>query len=291
MARGKFVWLLGDDDLIVKGSLKEVIKFIEAHENEEIGIITFGYESYCIDAQTKKKVLCERTVEENEPEVIKLRRKEIITTQLPELLFMSVVVLNNQRLKEIFEEDAEIVSRGIGVYHYHTFLCRLISAKYPNLKHYKLNKVMVLQKRRGFKTFVEGEFLIHYGLIKLNNTSLYLKYLDKQNQMFKMMREKTKKANFRFVCSMIANKAVDFFAYDSRSGCVKTFFKNVKCADAIVISLFFTILSMIPSAIIKTIHRAALRVKYKPDEVAFIREVLSRPSKLHRLSEGEQRRV
>ena len=55
MAEGDFVWLLGDDDIVVNNGVERVITFIQNFCKVNIGLITLGHEAYFFDSKTQKK--------------------------------------------------------------------------------------------------------------------------------------------------------------------------------------------------------------------------------------------
>ena len=57
MADGEFVWLFGDDDMVVNGGVEKVISFIKKNCNKNTGLINLGQESYLIDTIFGKKFI------------------------------------------------------------------------------------------------------------------------------------------------------------------------------------------------------------------------------------------
>ncbi len=169
MARGKFVWTLSDDDLIVKNVIKMVIRFIIEKEDENVGGMAVKDRSYVVDARTGKKIKYHSSVDNNKPEMYGgISCAEVLQGGVP-YRFISALLFNNKLLKKILKEKQDLVKKGLDSYYLHSWLYILLFLLNKKAKYYVLNKdiIVTLDAKPKFKFMLEDHFkLIYKGQIK-----------------------------------------------------------------------------------------------------------------------------
>ena len=262
MCEGDFVWTFGDDDSIVDNGLNAVIYFIKNNYKEDTGLAVLRVKSYAIDKQTGKEIIFGNSLEENKPEVFGLDRKDIIGLGLPTIAFISVLIFNNKLLKKMLAEDRVLIEQGIGTSHIHIFLIPLMFLKYPYLNGIIFNKDIVCQEIPQYKFFIEDKFMLHYQMQKkLNNLLLFNKYMNAHYASIIIKRDKGLRREF--ITDMIVMKTFNDFNHFSYFGCLKLFFKNSIFTDALIFSLVFSALFMIPLIVLRVSCKGLLAFKYR----------------------------
>ena len=163
MAQGDFVWLFGDDDLVVKDGIKKVINFIKNHCNKDTGLIALANSLYFIDDKTGKKIVYDQSIEKGKPEAYEISHKDIIGECFPSSVFISILLFNNSFLKKILKEEKIIVERAIKTGGFiHTFLYRLMFLKFPKLEALRFNKIIIETGLNYFKFYIDDIFKLYY---------------------------------------------------------------------------------------------------------------------------------
>lgn len=261
MSKGDFIWTLGDDDSIVENGLKEIIGFFKKNNKKDTGLVVLRTESYFIDQQTGKKFICGSTFDRNKPETFKIENKDVIGMSSPVSGFMSLLIFNGKILKELIKEDKEIIEEAIGTAFIHVFLRSLMFLKHSSLNAVAFNKPMVLQEVPSYKFIIEDKFMLHYRVQKkMNNLLVSYKYMDKN--YIPLIIKINNKLRKRFVEDMLVMRAFKRFNYFSYLGCLKSFFKNATLTDALLFSFVFSILFIIPPAILILLYKFLLIIRH-----------------------------
>lgn len=260
MARGKFIWLFGDDNQMGEGGLARVVKFIKEHDESVVGMIVGGRESWFVDDQTVEKILYDVTVDETKAEVYELNKEEIVGAQFADGAFISVQIFNGDFLKRVVSRDYNIVKEGIGTGYIHMLLYRLMFLEYGQLKGFMLNKMLVLEQMPHYRVTIEDEFKLSYGASKLEDLLLsFSKPELGYNNLF-YARKLSIKGGFLIKLGLM--RAFDVFNYSSYYGCIKLFFCHSSLSYGLLLSVVFTLLSTIPTPILRNLYRIFLKLKY-----------------------------
>lgn len=262
MSEGSFTWLFGDDDVMAKNALNEVINFILKNQEEKIGLIFVKTESYYFDKKTNQKVIWSNKIDKSKPDVFEINKKDIISVSFPEIVFITALILNNKLVKKILKEDAEIVEKAVGTLHVHAVIFCLMFLKYPDIKGIALNKQpLIYQELSRYKFFIEDKFRWHYYVQKkLINLLLSLPDMDSKYAL--IFIKKDKKLKWAFVTDMLVLKAFKSFNYFSFFGCIKLFFENALFIDAVLFSITFLIINIIPSAVLVFSYKLLLFARH-----------------------------
>ncbi|PKP61386.1 MAG: hypothetical protein CVT88_00190 [Candidatus Altiarchaeales archaeon HGW-Altiarchaeales-1] len=259
LADGKFAWLFGDEEIVENG-LKEVVEFIRDNNSKEIGLIVIRRESYFFD-DNEEKIIYANTCDDAKPEIFELDRTQAISGRFTDSGFISVLLFNNQILKQMFKEDNELITQGIGTCYAHILWYKLMFLKYPPLKCWVLNKHIVNQEALfKYRFIVEDEFNLSYRSYRITDILLSSKY----SKGFENLIGKTKrKEKFGFILNMIVAKAFSNFKYGSYFGCITLFFSSAPSKIiAILYSASFIFLSLTPSIISGKIYKIFLKIKH-----------------------------
>lgn len=263
MADGEFVWLFGDDDMIVEGGIEKVVDFIKKYCNQNIGLINLGQESYLINEKTQEKLVYFDTVEKDKPEIYKIKRDEIITLNFPSSTFISVLLYNNNFLKKILQEKKQLIKNALEARDYvHSFIYQLMFLKYPQLDALRLNKKIIDEEMHLYKFYIEDKFGLHYAAwIKLN--ALLLSDSDTSKYYKKIISDVEKGIAKSFLIEMGVMKGFKTYNFVSIMGCIKIFFKNAKFLDALLFSFFFVIFYFTPSYILRNLYKMFIKLRHK----------------------------
>ena len=156
---------------------------------------------------------------------------------------------------------------GVGGIYMHAWLYYIMFILNNNLKCHILNKVIVSTPFAPPKHNVDH----HFATILNGNIKFYGMLesicIDLDEHGFANFFGKIKKGEkISFQHNMVRLKILDEFNYNSYFGCIKLFFYNLKFKDALLFSISFSIISLIPRPIIKII--AKLYIKKKCGEKA-----------------------
>ena len=159
-------------------------------------------------------------------------------------------------------EDRVLIEQGIGTSHIHIFLIPLMFLKYPYLNGIIFNKDIVCQEIPQYKFFIEDKFMLHYQMQKkLNNLLLFNKYMNAHYAPIIIKRDRGLRREF--ITDMIVMKTFNDFNHFSYFGCLKLFFKNSIFTDALIFSLVFSALFMIPLIVLRVLCKGLLAFKYR----------------------------
>jgi len=260
MAKGKFIWLFGDNDWMAEGSLVRVVKFIKEHDESIIGMIVCRRESYFVDVQTGEKVAYDVTIDETKPEVYELNKEEIFGAQFAGGAFISVQIFNNNFIKRVVNRDYNIIKEGVGTGYIHTLLYKLMFLEYDQLKGFVLNKILVLEEMPRYKASIEDEFKLSYGARKLEDLLLsFSKPELGYNNLFYARKLAIRK---RFLIKIGLMRAFDVFNYSSYCSCIRLSFCYSSLSYGLLLSIVFTLLFIIPTPILRNLYKIFLKLKY-----------------------------
>lgn len=257
LAEGKFVWMFGDD-ILVENGLKEVIAFIRKYKDENIGLIVVGNESHGM--KKGKKVILKTVRDKDKPKVFELNRKDIITTRFDGSTFISVLLLNNKLLKDMFIHDTvTAVNQSIGTFVPHMVWYVLMFMKNPSVKGYRLNKTIVVDNSTLLIKFTLENEIIIWGRISrfkklLLSTPYSREYTDLINRVSRDIRTP--------LLTMTTMKAFRCFNYKSFPQVIVKLFYLLPLRTAVSLSFCFIILSITPSGFLKSILKQLYKTKF-----------------------------
>lgn len=264
MPKGEFVWTFSDDDLIVKDGLKEVIKSIIENKDKEMGGMIVKFSSYTEDPRTGKKVRYQSSVVENKPEMygglscIEMLQEDNSYNGLSEIIF------NNYYLKKMLKENQDIVNKGIGTHHCHTWIFFLLFILNRNIKLFVLNKNIAISP----DTMSKSKYMMddHIELIYRGRIQFYdnlLSILDKSDIDIKIVINKKLRRNPTLSMIHIIGlyKAFGVANYKSCMRCIKLSFKYLSLFKALSILGAIIIISIIPSTLVKQVWKLSLRFR------------------------------
>jgi glycosyltransferase involved in cell wall biosynthesis len=286
MSLGKFVWLLGDDDMIAPHGIEKVIYGIKNFCNEHTGLVIMSHQSYFIDEKTGQEVVYFETKDSNKPSAYPIATKDIMGLR-SENSFLSVLLFNNDFLKKVLQEEKAAIQEAMGTGYLHAFIAQLMLLKYSELQIMKYNEVIIREALHGYKFYVEDKFKLYYvGWNRFDNLLLSNKYMTPFYRTV-IVREK-KKLRRRALKEMALMKAFGTFNYVSFLGCINLFFNQAPLLDAVIFSVFFAIISLTPSWFIKSGYKMFIKVKYKNTwQTVWLHIVVSQEM----MSKGERRLV
>lgn len=269
MAEGEFVWTFSDDDLIVENGLKEVLKFITVFKDKETGGMVVKFSSYTIDPETGKQIKYQTSVDKNKPQMyggltfLEMIQDNNTYTGLSELIY------NNRLLKKILKENQDLVKKGFGSHHFHTWLFFLLFLLNREARFNVLNKNIAISPDTISKTnyMMDDHFeSIYRGRIEFYDNLLSI--IDKSEK--DIIRAINKKLRRHPVLSIIhimgLYKAFGVINYTSCIQCVKLSFKYLSFLKAVFISISLIIISIIPSCLVKQLWKFSLRFRPRTKE-------------------------
>ena len=268
MAEGEFVWTFSDDDLIVKNGLKEVIRFIIENKDKEMGGMVVKFSSYTINQETGKQIKYQTSVDNNKPEkygglsCLEMLQDDNSYQGMCELIF------NNKFLKKILTEKTDLVRRGIGFHHLHTWLFFLLFLLNREAKFNVLNKVIVISPDTISKT----KYMMddHLELLYRGRIQFYGNLLSIIDKSEKDIIRAIKKLRRHPILSMIhiigLYKAFGEATYTSYIKCIKLSFKYLSFVKAFFILISLIIISIIPSRLVKQLWKFSLRFRHRTKE-------------------------
>ncbi|MEK7080372.1 MAG: glycosyltransferase family 2 protein [Patescibacteria group bacterium] len=264
MCDGDFIWTFGDDDHIVDNGLNMVVNLLKKNKEnykKDTGLIVLRVKSWLANIKTGKKEVISNTFDKNKPEIFKIDRKDIIGLSFPYLAFISILIYNNELLKELLAEDRFFIEQGIGTSHIHIMLITLIFLKYPNINGIVFNKEIVCQELSQYKYFIEDKFMLHYQMQrKLND--LLLSYRCMNDDYAPLIFQRYKGLRWDVVVDMISMRMFKSFNYFSYFGCLKLFFQHSIFIDGLLFSSVFSILFLIPPVILISCYKGLLIIRH-----------------------------
>lgn len=261
MSKGNFVWLFGDDDLMIPTGLKEVISFIKKNCKENTALVSLREKSYFIDEKTGKKTIYYTSFEPNNPLLLEISRESAIDGNFPDCAFITVLIFKNNFLKKLLEQEKELIEKAVGKAYIQMFLFRLMFLKFSNIEGITFNKNIISQELPYHKFYIEYKFRMHYVFQKrLNKLLLSSGYAD--DAVVKRFNEIDKGFRRNVVQHIILMKTFKTFFYSSYFGLLKKFFCQATLKDGLIISFIFLVVSLTPSFILRNILRVYFLFKY-----------------------------
>ena len=261
MAEGRFAWPFGDRYFIVNGGLKEVINFIESiKDKDDVGVAGVKHHQVMVDEKNDRKVKW-TWVYKNKPDVFELSGKNMI--EKVNLRGIGNPIFNNKLLKNLFQENYELIEKGIGGLYMHSWLYCLIFILHENLKCYVLNKAIFTGQSVYPKPIIEDYFRLAYA----GNIKFYerLESISRDNGRYEfanIFNGIKKKAKMGFVHEMMFLKTFNMFAPLSYFGCIRLFYCYLEFIDALLFSLSFLVISITPSLILRMFCKTFLKIKF-----------------------------
>lgn len=260
MSRGKFVWLMGDDDWVVDGGVKKVFDFLSCQDDEKLGLAILGHRSYAVNKKTGSEIMYYDGVKKDKPKIYEIEPVNVIGIDLNNV-FMSVLIFNNKFLKKIFDEEKAMIEKTIGQNYIHLVLYNLLFFKFP-LKAVKLNEEVITSRERSYKSYIEDYFLLYYAeRIFLSDVLTSFGGISEKYKK-KITKEKNRLAK-EFVREMMVAKVFKVFNCLSFFGCINLFFKRSSFFKSIIFSLVFIFLLFIPSIVLRSLYKFLIILKYR----------------------------
>jgi len=261
MAKGEFIWLFGDDDLIVDNGIREVIAFIRNNFGKNIALFSLREEAYFFDEKTGKKIIYHSSFEQDKPCTYEISRENVLKQNFPCSTFISALIFNGNLFRILLEQEHAIIEKAIGLEYIHVFLYQLIFMKFTGAKAITLNKTIISQEMAFYKIYIEGRFKAHYiAKKKINRLLLSSKYADKATaDIFLQDEKKLRKDN---VQDIVMAKTFGSFNYVSFTGVFKLFFQNSTFVDALIFSFVFFVMFLTPSIFLKKLLKIYFFIKY-----------------------------
>mgnify|MGYP001591943761 FL=1 len=254
MARGEFIWLLGDDDLIVDGGIKKVLDFIGNYADKNTGLIILRSGTLLGNTYLS-------AIEKNKPSRYEISVVDLMGTSSNNS-FISILLINNNFANKILSEELEAINLAKGNYYIQSFLYQVMFLKYPNLKALQFNEVIIEETPHYRKSYIEDEFRVFYaGRRKLNNVLLKNKYLT--DVCKKAITNEQVRLKWITARQMAIMKVFGNFNYNSFFGSLRLFFKEAPLFDAYILIKLFIIFHFCPSFMMRGLYKIFLRVKYK----------------------------
>ena len=261
MSKGSFIWTFGDDDNIIENGLSEVIKSLKKMNQENTGLVVMKREAYFIDKQTGQKIIYHNTLDNNHSEMLKIDKNDIIGILFPKITFISILLFNNKIVQKILREDKDIIEKGIGTENIHMLLYNLMFLKYDYINGISLNKKIVSSELPCSKLFIENKFKANYKVHKkLYALLLSNKYMNDYYAPLLIKQDKNLRRSFIIMMTLL--KAFKSFNYFSYFGCLRLFFRYATFIDALSFSLVFSILFLIPSAVLRFLYKVLLMIRH-----------------------------
>lgn len=265
MAEGRFAWTFGSYCFIGDGCLKEVINFIESVKDENVGLVGVRHEAYTLDEKNNKKlVLCYTSVDENEPQIIKLNARN--TIEKASFRGIPQVILNNNIIKKIYKENYNLLDMGVGAIYMHSWLYYIMFILNKNIDWYILNTAIIstpYSRYPVYKIIIEDYFrAVCAGNIKFYGTlaSICRERGDEEfADIFGRIKDTSKRS---FLTTLPLLKAINQFEYISYFGCIRLFFHCLKFKDALLYTLSFLISFITPSHSLKMVIKVYLKMKF-----------------------------
>lgn len=254
MSKGEFIWLLGDDDIIVDDGILKVINFIKSYADKNTGLIILRSGTLVGDNYLS-------AVEKDKPQMYPIAKTELMGTSSNNS-FISVLLINNNFVAKIIKEESEAIKMAKGNYYIQSFLYQVMFLKYQNLCALRFNEIIIEETPHYRKSYIEDEFRVFYaGRRKLNEVLLQNKYMASDCEKAIMQEQVSLK--WIVVRQMAIMKVFGNFNYNSFLGCTKLFFKEAPLLDAYILTKLFIIFYVCPSFIIRGLYKVFLRLKYK----------------------------
>jgi glycosyltransferase involved in cell wall biosynthesis len=284
MAEGEFVWLMGDDDIVAPGGIQKVINAIKQSDYQNIGLVALGHNSYYME--DGRRVVYFDTTDAQKPASYVLERKDVIRLDFPNSTFISVLIYQNQALKDVLEVHETLIREALFWRDYiHTFIYQLMFLKHQNLSAFKINEVIILEELHYYKFFVEDTFRLHYvakkNLHKILMNGPYSEY----RQIAAGWDSGLAKG---VVIEMIEQRCFKTLNWSSRFRTIAVFFQRADLRDAILLSSWFLILSFAPPMWLKTTFKAFIKNRHKGrwEKVWFEMETI-----FSKMSQGQRRQL
>lgn len=268
MAEGEFVWTFSDDDLIVENGIKEVIGVIKENKDEEMGGVVVKFSSYTTDRETRKQIKYQTSVDENKPEIYGGLSCLEMLQDGNSYNGLSEIIFNNRLLKKNMEEKNDLVKKGIGLYHLHTWLFFLLFLLNREAKFYVLNKSIAVSPDTISKTkYMMEDYVNLICTWKIQFYDNLLTIIGKSDRDTIRAIKKLKGHPILSVIHIMGlYKAFGAANYTSCIQCIKLSFKYFFFVKAIFITLSLGMIMIIPSGLVERLWKLSLRYRGRTKE-------------------------
>ncbi len=240
MSSGKFLWMMGDDDLVVNNTLKKLVEFLDGIKDDNINLIYLQVLDGSLPSDSNK---FDREI----------TSKEIISNPNG---FMSINIVKKSAFEKIGEK---ILNTGIGTLSIHTWIMRNIAVILPDSKAIHFKIPIVNPGRSHFVASLYRQFVYERAFFYYY-TQFFL-----QNIGFKEFRNKYL---FMFLKKIILTIFFPFFEilcernFRHNSGEKLSFGTFVKIFNVFGIGLwaYYKGLKLLPDLIIDKLLKGLLRV-------------------------------
>lgn len=286
MAEGGFIWLFGDDNELVDGGLKKVVDFIKKQDKEKLGLLTVASKSYFIEEKDGGEMIYYQTVEKDKPTSYLMDKDIVISHSFPYSSFLPVLLLNNEFIQKTLKEEAVLVEEALKARDYiHVFLYQMMFLKYPQLRAFRLNEIIIGEEMPCYKFYIEDRFNSYYSINKKLKEILLSSGLSMgafRGTILSIGEGSLK----NFIFEMLLMRAFNVLNYNSFFGCVKMFFKKVGFAEALQLCVIFAVFLITPPFLLRNFYKLFIRIRIKNKwrEIWFYKSVV-----YSKMSQGKRR--
>jgi glycosyltransferase involved in cell wall biosynthesis len=268
MAEGEFVWTFSDDDVIVEKGIKEVIGFIKENKDKDMGGMVVKFSSYTQDSRTGEQIRYQTSVDKNKPEkygglsCVQMLRDGNAYNGLSEIIF------NNGFLQKNLKERDNLVKKGIGSHHLHTWLYFLLFLLNREAKFYVLNKNIA----ESPDTVSKASYMVddHLELLYRGRIRFYddlIAIVDKSDKdVIKALKKLKGSPVWSIIHVMGLYKAFGVLNYSSCINAIKLAFKYLSFFKALTILVSFIMISITPAVLVKKMWKLSLRFRGRTKE-------------------------
>lgn len=263
MAEGEFIWTFSDDDIIVESGIKDVIAFIRENKDKEMGGMVVKFSSYTTDQRTGKRIRYTSSVDENKPEKYGGLNCVEMLQDGNAYNGLSEIIYSNKLLQKNMKEKHDLVEKGIGSHHMHTWLYFLMFLLNREAKFFVLNKNIA----ESPDTISKSNYMVddHLELLYRGRIQFYdnlLAIIDKSDKNIVMAIKKLKgHPMFSIIHVMGLYKVFNVINYTSCIHAVRLSFKYLSFIEAIIILISFILIFITPSVLVKRLWKFSLRLR------------------------------
>lgn len=114
-ARGKYVWLVGSDDIIAKGAIEKILQFITVNANIDVPLIFLNHNTF--EGQYTGENCCKQAyLNVNENDKVVHSKNELISYAGRQLTFMSAFLLKKDYIDRVAEPERFLKTNFIQTY-------------------------------------------------------------------------------------------------------------------------------------------------------------------------------
>lgn len=265
MSTGNFIWLMGDDDCIKEGGIKEILNLLGDMANKDVAIVMPRSEIY-FKNEDEKKEFFDSSYEEIKEKVKHIPSKNIIENKVKNNSFLSILIINGKMLKDVIDNDEKIIDQCKDSDYIHVLLIKLILMKFHGSKAYDFNEVIVSSEVPRYYWTIEDEFRLVFNSGKVDFTLRKSEYYN--SNKFLLSSKIFPFSLTKNICKkFFMMRSFDVYNFDSLLGCIALFFKKAGGLQGFLISLNFIIFLFIPSFLLRFVYKNLfLRMFYGVDK-------------------------